>query len=176
MTVRGTALLVGLLTALLAYLWLGEFRWRTTRAGAKPVPALLAVPPANVTRIDLEEHGRRLVAIRRDGGWIDAQGRPWRGDAVGDLLDTLGTIAPIMVVDADPSDPGDYGIGPDTPRLRLLAAHGNELLDLEIGERNPAWTGLYARLAGQRDVILVGAVLHWELEKLRDAAPEGENS
>ena len=175
MTVRGTALLVGILAALLAYLWLGEIRPRSGPARAK-VPALLAVPPTDVARIDLEEHGRRLVAIRRDGKWVDAQGRPWRGDAVGDLLDTLGTLSPIMVVDPDPAEPSDYGLEPDTPRLRVMAAKGKELLSLEIGERNPAWTGLYARLAGQRKVILVGAVLHWELEKLRDAAPEAENS
>ena len=80
-----------------------------------------------------------------------------------------------MVVDADPAEPSDYGLGPDTPRLRVMAA-GKELLSLEIGERNPAWTGLYARLAGQREVILVGAVLHWELEKLRDAAPDDDKS
>ena len=43
MTVRGTALLVGLLTALLAYLWFGEVRLRGSRARAKAVPALLAV-------------------------------------------------------------------------------------------------------------------------------------
>jgi len=171
MTVRGTALLVGLLAALLAYLWLGELRPRHGRATAKAVPTLLAAATADVTRIDLEEHGRRLVAIRRDGKWVDAQGHAWRGDVVGDLIDTLGTLSPIMVVDADPAEPSDYGLGPDTPRLRVIAA-GKELLSLEIGERNPAWTGLYARLAGQREVILVGAVLHWELEKLRDAAPE----
>ena len=175
MTVRGTALLVGLLAALLAYLWLGELRPRHGRATAKAVPTLLAAATADVTRIDLEEHGRRLVAIRRDGKWVDAQGHAWRGDVVGDLIDTLGTLSPIMVVDADPAEPSDYGLGPDTPRLRVIAA-GKELLSLEIGERNPAWTGLYARLAGQREVILVGAVLHWELEKLRDAAPDDDKS
>jgi len=175
MTVRGTALLVGLLAALLAYLWLGELRPRRGRATAKAVPTLLAAATADVTRIDLEEHGRRLVAIRRDGKWVDAQGHAWRGDVVGDLIDTLGTLSPIMVVDADPAEPSDYGLGPDTPRLRVIAA-GKELLSLEIGERNPAWTGLYARLAGQREVILVGAVLHWELEKLRDAAPDDDKS
>ena len=120
MTVRGTALLVGILAALLAYLWLGEIRPRSGPARAK-VPALLAVPPTDVARIDLEEHGRRLVAIRRDGKWVDAQGRPWRGDAVGDLLDTLGTLSPIMVVDPDPAEPSDYGLEPDTPRLRVMA-------------------------------------------------------
>jgi len=176
MTVRGTAWLVALLAALLAYLWLAELRPRSGRARAKAAPVLLAVPAADVARIDLEEHGRRLVAIRRDGKWVDTQGHPWRGDAVGDLLDTLGTLSPIMVVDPDPAEPSDYGLEPDTPRLRVMAAQGKELLSLEIGERNPAWTGLYARLAGQREVILVGAVLHWELEKLRDAAPAAENS
>jgi len=40
---------------------------------------------------------------------------------------------------------------------------------MDIGNRNPAWTGSYARRAGRAEVLLVGAVLRWELDKLRSA-------
>ncbi len=73
----------------------------------------------------------------------------------------------------NPATPGDYGLGPGGPRLELAAADGRPLLALELGERNPAWTGLYARRTGEPAVLLVGGVLAWELEKLRQAAPGG---
>src|SRR3989442_1562213 len=73
----------------------------------------------------------------------------------------------------DPATPGDYGLGPGGRRLGLAAADGRPLLALELGERNPAWTGLYARRAGEPAVLLVGGVLAWELEKVRQAAPGG---
>src|SRR5262249_56495047 len=106
------------------------------------------------------------------GGGGDAEGGRWRGDVVADLVDSLGTIGPVMTVDPAPADPADYGFGPDAVRIRLLAQDGRPLLALDVGERNPAWTGLYARRTGSREVLLVGALLHWELEKLQAKAPE----
>lgn len=174
MTARGTLVLVGVLMGLAVYLWLAEVGRRTPLRPPAPVEEapLLAVPPAAVVRVEVEDGGVRLVAIRRDSGWSDAEGRPWRGDVVADLLESLGTIRPVMTVDPDPADPADYGFGPDAVRIRLLAADGRSLLALDVGERNPAWTGLYARRTGSREVLLVGALLHWELEKLEAKAPE----
>jgi hypothetical protein len=174
MTRRGTAALIVVLVAVVAYVWLVEVR----RRGATPVASapeeapLLAVPAARVARVELAEGETRRVAVRRAGGWTDESGQAWQGEAVADLLETLGTLAPVMVVDPEPEDPGDYGLGPEATHLRLVAGDGQTLLDLEVGERNPAWTGVYARLGQRREVVLVGAVLHWELEKLHAAAPE----
>jgi len=172
LSARRTALLVGVLGALLAYLWLFEVQPR--RRGAAPAPeapALLEESSAAVVRIELAEDGRRLTAVRGEGGWTDGEGRPWRGDVVGDLVATLGTLRPLMIVDADPREPADYGLAAGARRLEVVGADGSTLLALELGERNPAWTGVYARRAGRREVMLVGAVLAWELEKVRRAAP-----
>jgi hypothetical protein len=169
-TVRGTLALAGVLIVLVGYLWVSDAPSR--RAGAAPEPALLAAPVAEVARVELADAAVRLAAVRAEGGWTDAAGRPWRSDAVSDLLDVLSTLRPVMVVDPAPEDPSSYGFGPDAPRLRLVAADNRPLLALEVGERNPPWTGLYARVAGRPEVLLVGAVLHWELEKVRHGAPE----
>lgn len=175
MTARGTALLVGVSGLLAAYIWLAEVRpRRIARPPMQETEAapLLAAPARDVGQVVLDENGHRLMALRRDGGWSDAEGHPWSGDAVSDLVDTLSGLRPLMVVDPDPAEPADYGLGPDAPRLGVSTRDGRPLLALEVGERNPAWTGLYARLAGRPEVVLVGAVLRWELEKLRDAAPQ----
>ena len=171
MTARGTALLVALLATLAGYLWVVE---RRPAPAFPPEPApLLAVPTAAVARVELVEGERRLTAVRGERGWTDAAGRPWSQDPVSDLLAALGALRPLATVDPDPAAPGDYGLGPGGRRLELAAADGRPLLALELGERNPAWTGLYARRAGEPAVLLVGGVLAWELEKVRQAAPGG---
>jgi hypothetical protein len=174
MTARGTLLLVTVLVGLAGYLWMaGIGRQVERRAAASVEPApLLAAPPTAVARVELEEGAHRLVAVRRVGGWTDLDGRRWGGEAVWDLLESLGSLRPVMTVDPDPDEPADYGFGADATRLRLLARDGRPLLALEVGERNPAWTGLYARRIGSREVLLVGALLRWELEKLQAHAPE----
>jgi hypothetical protein len=171
MTARGTALLVALLATLAGYLWVVERR-PAPAFPAEPAP-LLAVPAAAVARVELVEGERRLTAVRGERGWTDAAGRPWSQDPVSDLLAALGALRPLATVDPDPATPGDYGLGPGGRRLELAAADGRSLLALELGERNPAWTGLYARRAGEPAVLLVGGVLAWELEKVRQAAPGG---
>jgi len=172
LTARRTALLVGVLAVLVGYLWLFELRPR--RPGV-PVPAeapaLLPVAPGAVARVELVESGRRMTAERAGEGWTDGSGRPWHGDAVHDLLETLAGLRPVMLVDADPGRPADYGLGADAGRLALFASADRPLLTLELGDRNPAWTGVYARRAGSREVMLLGAVLTWELNKFRGAAP-----
>jgi len=169
MTARGTTLLVVLLATLAGYLWMVELAPPPTVAEAPP---LLPVPPAAVARVELAEGGRRTTAVRGERGWTDAAGHPWSEGALSDLLAALGALRPLTTVDPDPAVPGDYGLGPGARRLELTAADGRPLLALELGERNPAWTGLYARRAGEPAVLLVGGVLGWELEKLRQAAPE----
>src|SRR5207237_8367352 len=112
-------------------------------------------------------------AVRGGRGWTDAAGRPGSQEPVSDLLAALGALRPLATVDPDPAAPGDYGLGPGGRRLELAAADGRPLLALELGERNPAWTGLYARRAGEPAVLLVGGVRGWGLAEPRRAAPGG---
>jgi len=169
MSARGTLALVAVLAVLVAWIAL-DLRPApsATTAGAQP---LLAARPSAVARLEVATPERALAALRHADGWTDADGRPWPPAPVGDVVDTLAGLRPVMVVDPDPSDVSEYGLAPAPTRLRLAAADGATLLDLELGERNPAGTGVYARRAGRREVLLVGAVLAWELEKLLAAAP-----
>jgi len=167
-TARGTAALLAVLAALGAYLALAE---RPRPPAPHGPPALLGVPATAVARVDVDGKDGPLAALRGPDGWKGPDGHPWPGDAVDDLLETLASLPPLMVVDPDPHAPGDYGLGDGAARVEMHAADGRRLLGLEVGERNPAWTGVYVRRAGEPEVMLVGAVLAWELEKVRAAAP-----
>jgi hypothetical protein len=178
-SVRGTGALVLVLTVLIGYLWLFEVR---PRGGVHPppvvdeasAPPLLDAPTAIVARVEIEGARGTLTATRRNGDWIDGRGHTCPPGTVSELIDALHELRPLMVVDPDPAEPADYGLHQPSARVRLLDADGHPLLGLEVGERNPASTGIYARLAGQHEVLLVGALLQWEIGKVRDAvgAPE----
>jgi len=170
---RGTAILLTILAGLIGYLWLFELRPRERPAPVDEPPPLLVAAPNAVARVELREAGRTLLAVRTGDGWTDGNGQPWRdADPVTDLVATLGSLRPLMVLAATPDTAADYGLGADPPRLTVGDVEGRSLLVLELGERNPAATGLYVRADGRPDVLLVGAVLGWELRKLRDAAPD----
>jgi len=163
-TLRGTLLLIGLLTALVAF---QAFTRRPAGGGVAMAPgALLSVPPRSVTRVEIEERDWQLVAIRSHDGWRDTGGRALPSETVDDLLETLAGLRPVLVVEHEPERPGDYGLGPHAMTLRVVDGEGTQLA-LEVGERNPAWTGLYVREVGRPAVLLVGALLRWEIDKLR---------
>jgi hypothetical protein len=170
-TVRGTGALVALLVALGGYLVLVEH----PRASARPpAPAPLLVEPASaVARVELADGERAIAILRRGDAWVDADGRTCDGAA--DLVDALRMLSPLSVVDGAPAAPDDYGLGAGARHLRLVATDGRPLLALDVGNRNPASTALYVRRDGAPEVLLVGAQLAWELDKLDNATINARN-
>jgi len=168
MTVRGTAVLVLLATALavLTFLEGGP----VIPSPAPPVPEgapLLDAGTAPVARLEWERGADRLILVRTPAGWNDAAGQPWPDDVVHAVLDALASLRPRTVAPANAGDLAQYGLAPAPERLRVLDDTSRELLALDIGNRNPAWTGVYVRPIGADEVLLAGSLLRWELDKLR---------
>jgi hypothetical protein len=171
MTARGTAALYAVLLVLGALVWLTT-PGPETAAGPR---GLLDVESRDrIARLEWVEADRRIELTRDDHGWRDAEGRRFDGGQVADLLEALTTVHPLTTIDAADDEAAGYGLAPPR-RLRLLDAGRRVLFDIAIGRRNPAATGLYVRLNGSDDVLLVGALLDWELAKLsRTATAAGE--
>jgi hypothetical protein len=175
-SLRGTLVLAVVLAALVAYL-----RFTADDGVSKPIETTAAEPP--LLRVDVAEVGRleftsgdeRLTLVHSADGWSDATGRRWPSNVPADLLDVLTTLRPIAMVDSSPDDIRAYRLGPDAVRLRVVDRTDRPVLDLEVGGRNPAWTGLYARRDGEPGVFLIGALLQWELDKLRNTARSVSN-
>jgi hypothetical protein len=157
MTIRGTIALAITLAVLVGYLAL-------TRPAPEPSDDLanrLMPPLTGVTRVEMTENERTASVTRRDGVWA----RP----GIDDLLDAVGSLQVLGVIESAPSDPTAYGFGPDATRLRVANDTGT-IADVEVGAMNPAGTGVYVRRYGEAPVLLVGSLLRWELEKVRRVA------
>ena len=157
MTVRGTVGLAVVLGLLLAYLVVTP-----PPAGPKTDDTALTPLLDAATRIEIVEAGRTTELVRHDG--------QWNTPGVPDLLDALESLRVLAVI--DPGTEVDlYGFGADALRLRITA-DGRELVAIEVGAMNPAATALYVRRSGQHSVLLIGALLRWELEKVRRVVSE----
>jgi hypothetical protein len=152
MTVRGTLVLAAVFAVLATYVFVT--REPPAPAVEASAPALLP-DPAEVTRVELQ-----------DGPAASRHVTGWEKPAIDDLVAALATLHPLDAVADAPSDPAVYGLVADAPRLRVLAGT-RTVLALDIGSANPAGTAMYVRQLGQSRVLLVGALLRWELEKLR---------
>lgn len=159
MSIRGTLGLALVLAVLASYL-------AFTRPAPGPAtdgPNRLMPALGDATQLELTQGDRVITVARHDGTWE----RP----GVADALDTLASLEVLGVIDAAPSDPAAYGFGADAMRLRV-SRDGRTVADVDVGAMNPAGTGVYVRRHGEPAVLLVGALFHWELEKVRRVASE----
>jgi hypothetical protein len=153
----------------LSVLLLGLYAWWSS----PPDPALrrtaasdpLLAGNVEATRAILESATATLRLERDANGWhTNASGERVRLD-VESLLTALRTVGPLMVVGRAPSDLRRFGLDPPAMRLEVWAG-AKQALGLDIGHRNPAWTGLYVHRRDHTEIELVGAVLYWEIAKL----------
>jgi hypothetical protein len=171
MTARGTAALYAIVLVLAALVWLTTPGPETA---GEPRGLLNVESRDRVARLEWVEADRRIELARDGRGWSDEQGRRFDGGEADDLLEALATVHPLTTIEVAADEAAGYGL--DRPRrLRLLDAERRVLFDIAIGRRNPAATGLYVRLNGSDDVLMVGALLDWELAKLSRAAAGGES-
>jgi hypothetical protein len=177
---RGTAVLAVTAVVLGIYLWFEQTPhnnapgsrgtlgapWRQPTA---PMQPLLKFTPAEVTAIRLDHGGRTVETERRGGGWR----RTEPPGAIDDFLQNLKQLAVLSEIPASAGDLKDFGLQPAQSILQLRL-RGRAPLVLQIGDRNPATTGVYVRI-GEGPVVLAGALVEWEFEKAFRAlsAPEG---
>jgi hypothetical protein len=173
---RGTLLLVAGL--LLAAGWLyydvtgGQpgASWRTIfEEPAPPLPAgdlkrLFSFNASDVTAIRVQRAGRTLELRRGADGW---SGVPRQSDA-DDFLAGVAELAEIIPIDATADGLAALGLAPPQGSIELTRRDAPPLL-LQIGDRNPPATGVYARVGSDGPVVLTGALLLWNIDKLERA-------
>ncbi len=181
---RGTALLALLVAVVGAYLWLegssqDEQASRALTFGApapreptEPVRQLLDFDPADVVGVRLNQQGVVREAQRAAASWSGGA-----AGVVGDFLHNLSTLGVLMDISADAAGLRDYGLQPPQSILEIRLRDRSAPLILQIGDRNPATTGVYVRIGENGPVVLAGALVAWEFDRafraLGGAQPDG---
>jgi hypothetical protein len=170
---RGTTILLLLIAVTGAYLYFDETPvsepgWADALTGKARAPApsktvvpLLEFPPAAVTGLRLERQNDSRETERRDGGWQGAT----NAAVIDDFLRTLTELGVLAEIPVASPDFTDYGLQPPRGVLRLHLRGRSAPLVIQIGEHNPAATGVYVRLGENGQVVLAGALVAWEFEK-----------
>jgi hypothetical protein len=126
-----------------------------------PTPRLLDFLPSEVVAVELE-HGGLTRTAHRDGD-------TWEGtnasSVVNDFLHNISGLGVLAEIPAAPADLKDYGLEPPQSVLVLQLRDRAQPLVLQIGDRNPATTGVYVRIGDNGPVVLAGALVTWEFDK-----------
>jgi len=169
---RGTLVLAVLVIAAGVYVWFENAGGRPDlSAGAPPVGVptrepthafdpVLTVAPADISRVTLQRDGEQRVSQRQNARWTGVS----PADAVDEFLANLTQLGVLATIPAGDTELGDYGLAPPHAVVELSRADGRATT-LQIGDRNPATTGVYVRRDGGK-VMLAGALLDWEVDKL----------
>lgn len=174
---RGTIALAVALALVVTYAYVdlrspdGQISIDTLLGNVRPTPpgsgkrALLSFRPEDVVAITIQQ-GDATVAMRRDAASWTGIGRPELAD---DFLTNLLDLAEILVVDVPAGGLADHGLDPPRSTVTLQRRTAPPLV-LQIGAHNPPATGVYVRIDGESRVILTGALILWEVDKVVKAA------
>ncbi len=161
-----------------AWLVWGYVFWTIQQRGGlaleEEVASLAPIVRADSARVDavhIERGGRTLEFTRRNGRWVvtDPVGASVSSDLIAALIDTLATIAPVEIVAENPDSLLPFGLDPPRTVIRMAAA-GTPVAAVELGERNPTRTAVYARRRGGKQVYLLGLNAEYYVELIYEQA------
>ena len=176
---RGTAVLALLVVVVGACVWLeavppspgdsaAMIGQSAPQEATTPTHHLLEFEPADVVSVRLERAGQFHETRRAASGWQGVG----NATALDDLVHDLAELRALMDIPGSQTALKDYGLDPPQGaweiRLRSRAAP----LLLQIGDRNPAITGVYVRAGTDGPVALAGALIEWDFDRAFKALTE----
>jgi len=167
---RSTVVLAALILLVGVYVWFDktpqpdprglEFGVVPQRQPTTAMQPLLAFRLEDVTGVRLESGGHMRHVERTGTGWTGAS----EGD-IEDFLHSLGELGVLAQIPEGTTDLKAFGLLPPERIVQLQVRGTASALVLEIGDRNPATTGVYVRLGTDGPVVLAGALAEWEFDK-----------
>lgn len=169
---RGTAVLALLVAVVGAYVWLEAVppdAGNSAAMNAQSAPQQVTTPthhlldfePADVVSVRLERTGQFHEARRAASGWQGVG----NATALDDLVHDLAEFRVLMDIPGSQTALKDYGLEPPQGTLEIrLRSRATPLL-LQIGDRNPAITGVYVRTGTDGSVALAGALVEWDFDR-----------
>ena len=176
-------LMLGLIACVLGsytYLTASGRRLLSGQAGVHTARLVLNFAPHDVTQVSLVYNTQRLTCQRTAEGWQHTpSGLPIPTETIEDFLTNLSTLLHLGDVEslqtelaqtelaelAKLAELAQYGLQPPQASIHLRLA-GQETRSLDIGTQNAAHGSLYAQINKTPQVILVGAIIAWDMRKV----------
>lgn len=163
----------GLLAAVIALLIAAGLVWwsrsrGTDAAAGETTTKLLALPAADLTRIELRRAGGETTVLERgaSGSWSLTAPAAYPADAasVETLVNAVAALNADKVVEEKTANFGDFGL--TEPAFTVLATtKDGKLHTVMVGDEVPAGGGNYARLAGSDRLFTIAAFTKTSLDK-----------
>jgi uncharacterized protein DUF4340 len=174
MNFRTTFILATIVALVGAYMWLEEAPAPEPERGRTLLGEPVFTSPTQTTQRFFDFAPSEVVAIRltHQGHTraTERHGNTWAGVArpstIDDFLQSLSELGAVLEITSNPADLTEYGLQSPQSVVELQIKGAPMPLVLEIGDRNPATTGVYARTGRKGPVILAGALVAWEVENV----------
>ena len=165
---KHTLIVALLLLGLVVYYSFFECHDSSKDRGKKIGPPLLALRPEEVKKIEINSlNGGALI-----GEWKEKRWSLLHGNAVGNWEATIDDfiVNLLMLVEIE-----KFGVentqlktfGLENPTIRItLTDITDKTYQILIGDTNPVRTSVYVKRAESPEVIIVGAVVNYELQKI----------
>jgi hypothetical protein len=141
-------------------------------AAPPPAPEMAPLVKASLSQVDGVTVRKGLEAIvfaRESDRWVLQSPAEFRvtSDLVAALLDTLASIPPIEKLSTNGRSSGPFGLSPPEAQVVMRGPDGPPVT-VDIGSRNPTGTAVYAAIAGDDSVYLLGLNAQYYLELIFD--------
>lgn len=138
---------------------------------------LMAAPPGEIDRVEVERDGRRVTFVRGTGGtWTRDGDGPISAPEAEHLQTSLRFMhvaEPVRVMEPAEwhgTSDAEFGLAPPRYALRL-SGRGRELLAARFGAMNPQRVLQYARVEGRDQLYLMPAFVGAEWEQVWERSP-----
>lgn len=149
-----------------------SLRNRETPTDAVAAPSAPIVDEASgvIDQIRIER-GDDVREYRKEGARWEAEtaGTEVSSDLIAALIDTLTTIPPVEVMETGATGGAAYGLEPPQMIVRL-ASVGQPVATVELGNRNPTRTAVYARRGDRGQSYLLGLNAQYYLDLIFERA------
>lgn len=165
---KHTLIVALLLLGLVVYYSFFEYHDSSKDQGKKIGPPLLALRPEEVKKIEINSlNGGELI-----GEWKEKRWSLLHGNAVGNWEATIDDfiVNLLMLVEIEKFGVENIQLktfGLENPAFQItLTDITDKTYQILIGDTNPVRTSVYVKRAESPQVIIVGAVLNYELQKI----------
>ena len=143
---------------------LGWYAYRDSKKG--PVDdspkrdKVFAVESDKIDELEVKSESGERTTLRRSGKtWEIVQPAPAAVDeaAVSGITSNLSSVEMQRVIDENPGDLKEFGLA--EPRVEIAFKSGGQQGRLQIGQKTPSGTDVYAKLGDQKKVFLISSYL-----------------